>query len=101
MNPILEVVLVLLAAAGLLGLGWVLFGRLVCPVGSGGVYAVMAELAKKNLIDTSLLTCTGKTVAEATGIAVTEEGNAGDADLAASVTIGVGDFLTLVEKAGA
>ena len=44
---------------------------------------------------------TGKTVAEATGIAVTEEGNAGDADLAASVTIGVGDFLTLVEKAGA
>ena len=37
----------------------------------------------------------------ATGIAVTEEGNAGDADLAASVTIGVGDFLTLVEKAGA
>ena len=43
----------------------------------------------------------GKTVAEATGIAVTEEGNAGDADLAASVTIGVGDFLTLVEKAGA
>ena len=31
---------------------------------AGGVYAVMAELAKKNLIDTSLLTCTGKTVAE-------------------------------------
>ena len=26
---------------------------------------------------------------------------AGTADLAASVTIGVGDFLTLVEKAGA
>ncbi|MFQ9916116.1 MAG: hypothetical protein ACLRWQ_06755 [Flavonifractor plautii] len=45
---------------------------------------------------------TGKTVAEATGIAPSrEEGNAGDADLAASVTIGVGDFLTLVEKAGA
>ena len=41
MNPILEVVLILLAAAGLLGLGWVLFGRLVCPVGSGGVYAVI------------------------------------------------------------
>ena len=31
---------------------------------AGGVYAVMAELAKKNLIDTSLLTCTGKTIAE-------------------------------------
>ncbi len=31
---------------------------------SGGVYAVMKELAKKNLIDTGLLTCTGKTVAE-------------------------------------
>ena len=31
---------------------------------AGGVYAVMAELAKANLIDTSLLTCTGKTVAE-------------------------------------
>ena len=42
---------------------------------------------------------TGKTVAEATGIAVTEEGNAGDADLAASVTIGIGEFQTLIEKA--
>jgi len=31
---------------------------------AGGVYAVMAELAKKGLIDTSLITCTGKTVAE-------------------------------------
>ena len=31
---------------------------------AGGVYAVMAELAKANLLDTSLLTCTGKTVAE-------------------------------------
>ena len=31
---------------------------------AGGVYAVMAELAKKGLIDTSLMTCTGKTVAE-------------------------------------
>ena len=41
MNPILEVVLILLAAAAVLGLGWVLFGRLVCPVGSGGVYAVI------------------------------------------------------------
>ncbi|MBQ7576903.1 MAG: dihydroxy-acid dehydratase [Synergistaceae bacterium] len=31
---------------------------------AGGVYAVMNELAKKNLIDTSLITATGKTVAE-------------------------------------
>ncbi len=31
---------------------------------AGGVYAVMKELAKKDLIDTSLLTCTGKTIAE-------------------------------------
>ena len=31
---------------------------------AGGVYAVMAELAKKGLIDTSLPTCTGKTIAE-------------------------------------
>ncbi len=31
---------------------------------AGGVYAVMKELSKKNLIDTGLLTCTGKTIAE-------------------------------------
>lgn len=31
---------------------------------AGGVYAVLNELAKKELIDTSCLTCTGKTVAE-------------------------------------
>ncbi len=31
---------------------------------AGGVYAVMAELCKANLLDTSCLTCTGKTVAE-------------------------------------
>ncbi|MBR1739355.1 MAG: dihydroxy-acid dehydratase [Ruminococcus sp.] len=31
---------------------------------AGGVYAVLGELAKKELIDTSCLTCTGKTVAE-------------------------------------
>ncbi len=31
---------------------------------AGGVYAVMKELTKANLLDTSLLTCTGKTVAE-------------------------------------
>ena len=31
---------------------------------AGGVYAVMAELAKKKLIDTTLPTCSGKTIAE-------------------------------------
>ena len=31
---------------------------------AGGVYAVMAELAKAGLLDTSLMTCTGKTIAE-------------------------------------
>ena len=31
---------------------------------AGGVYAVLKELAKKNLLDTSVMTCTGKTMAE-------------------------------------
>ena len=31
---------------------------------AGGVYAVMTELDKAGLIDTSLMTCTGKTIAE-------------------------------------
>ena len=31
---------------------------------AGGVYAVMAELSKAGLLDTGLMTCTGKTVAE-------------------------------------
>jgi dihydroxy-acid dehydratase len=31
---------------------------------AGGVHAVMKELTKKNLLDTSLMTCTGKTVEE-------------------------------------
>ncbi len=31
---------------------------------AGGVYAVLKELEKKNLIDTSVLTCTGKTLKE-------------------------------------
>ncbi len=31
---------------------------------AGGVYAVLNELAKKNLIDTDCMTCTGKTVGE-------------------------------------
>ena len=32
--------------------------------GAGGVYAVMKELTKKGLLDTSVRTCTGKTLAE-------------------------------------
>lgn len=42
---------------------------------------------------------TGKTVDEVKGIAVTDEGLAGDADLASSVTVHVGDFISIVEKA--
>ena len=44
MHEILQVLLALLTAAGLLALGWVLFGRLVTPVGGrdgGPVYAVV------------------------------------------------------------
>ena len=44
---------------------------------------------------------TGKTVEEAAGIALTETTAPADADLAASVSIAVGDFVSLVEKAGA
>ena len=43
---------------------------------------------------------TGKTVKEATGIALTETTAPADADLAASVSIAVGDFVSLVQKAG-
>ena len=43
----------------------------------------------------------GKTPDEVAGLTVTEEGKAGDADLAASVTISIGGFQTLVAKAGA
>ena len=32
--------------------------------GAGGVYAVMKELTKKGLLDTSVMTCTGKTLEE-------------------------------------
>ena len=32
--------------------------------GAGGVHAVMAELTRKGLLDTSVLTCTGKTLGE-------------------------------------
>ncbi len=42
---------------------------------------------------------TGKTVEELKGIAVNEKGVATDADLAASVTVGIGDFVAIVEKA--
>ncbi|WP_297213911.1 hypothetical protein [uncultured Flavonifractor sp.] len=42
MHAIAEVLLALLAAAGLLALGWVLMGRLVSPsAGGGAVYAVV------------------------------------------------------------
>ncbi len=44
---------------------------------------------------------TGKKVADVKGIAVTEDGKAGDADLAASVTVHVTDFISNVEKAAA
>ena len=43
---------------------------------------------------------TGKTVEEAIGIALTETTAPADADLAASVSIAVGDFVNLVKKAG-
>ncbi len=42
---------------------------------------------------------TGKTVDEVKGIALTETGAPSDADLAASVTVKVGSFLTVIEKA--
>ncbi|MDF2543265.1 MAG: hypothetical protein K0S47_2983 [Herbinix sp.] len=41
----------------------------------------------------------GKTVDEVKGIALTEEGVASDADLAASVTIHLADYIAVVEKA--
>ncbi len=42
MSVILELFAILLAAVGLLALGWMLFGRLVAPVGGGcPVYAVV------------------------------------------------------------
>lgn len=41
----------------------------------------------------------GKTADEVKGIAVSTEGTAGDADLAASVSIHIGDFIAVVEKA--
>lgn len=44
--------------------------------------------------------CVGKTPAEAAGVAVTEDGHAGDADLAASVTISIGAFTSLIGKLG-
>lgn len=43
--------------------------------------------------------CVGKTVEEVKGIAVTESGAARDEELAASVTIGIGDFQAIVAKA--
>ena len=42
---------------------------------------------------------TGKTAAEVKGLAVDESGKAADADLAATVTVGIGEFQTLIAKA--
>ncbi len=42
---------------------------------------------------------TGKTIDQVKGIAVTEDGHAGDADLASSVTVHVGPFIQGVDKA--
>ncbi|HKL79703.1 MAG TPA: hypothetical protein VJ888_04625 [Mobilitalea sp.] len=42
---------------------------------------------------------TGKTVAEVDKIAITADGLAGDADLIASITVHIGDFITGVKKA--
>ena len=42
MQIFLEALVALLAAAGLLGLGWLLFGKLLAPIGEKGrVYAVI------------------------------------------------------------
>ncbi len=41
----------------------------------------------------------GKTVADWTGIALTDEGVAADADLASSVTVHIGPFMENVERA--
>jgi hypothetical protein len=41
----------------------------------------------------------GKTAADVKGIAVTAEGSPSGSDLTGSVTIGIGDFLTIIEKA--
>ncbi len=41
----------------------------------------------------------GKTLDQVKGIAVNEEGTAGDAELASSVTVHIGDFIAVTEKA--
>jgi len=41
----------------------------------------------------------GKTVDEVKGIALTDDGHAASEDLTSSVTVGIGDFLTVIEKA--
>ncbi len=41
----------------------------------------------------------GKTASDVSGIAVTEDGDAADADLSASVTVTITDLITVVEKA--
>lgn len=41
MQAIAEIVLALLAVVGLLSLGWLLFGKILTPVGGGRVWAVV------------------------------------------------------------
>ncbi|MFV0343461.1 MAG: hypothetical protein ACK5JH_11345, partial [Anaerocolumna sp.] len=41
----------------------------------------------------------GKTIDEVKGIALTEEGTPADADLASSVTVHIGDYTNVIDKA--
>lgn len=43
----------------------------------------------------------GKTVAEVKGIAINEKGAPTDSELAGSVTVSIGDYITVIEKASA
>lgn len=52
LHTILEAVIALLAAAGLLALGWMLFGRLLAPVGGKGGGRVFAVLPVKGAGET-------------------------------------------------
>ena len=49
MNAIWQVLLALLAVVGLLALGWLLFGKLVTPVGGGGGGPVYAEIGRAHV----------------------------------------------------
>jgi len=57
LHPILEILMVLLCAAGLVALGWYLFGRLVSPAGGGAagpVYAVVPACGEGENLEQSL-----------------------------------------------